>query len=293
MYKISACVFIRDNDDCGFCLWESMANLIPLVEEYVVMDFGSTDGTLDILKDLASKNQKIRILERQLQPEEIDAKIFATMANELVSACRHDLVLYHQADEIWHENLIRIFQAQLPGIYEIVDGGAAFKGLSFWRYQLRNNFQRIKWMPHVVNRLDLKTRFNFVGDGMNTDRVWDPPLCGSFDGGWFPRWGKEFESDPTELPTHEMILDVSSIGGFLENIVLKRQKHGPFWREDPNRINLPEGNVDIKEWHDAEQKNLEWTKTISPFNLPAIMHGLVGKTKYEVRQEVLDTIARG
>ena len=59
--KISICVFIKDNNEGAFGLWESMATLMPIADEFIVWDYGSTDGTWEILKYLAGKNKKIKI----------------------------------------------------------------------------------------------------------------------------------------------------------------------------------------------------------------------------------------
>lgn len=288
--KISACMFIKDGIEGAFCPWESMATLIPLVDEYVVFDCGSTDGTLENLKSLATRNRKIRVEQGDFPINPItgqrDAGSFAEVANKAIDLCKNDLVLYHQADEIWHENLVAMMAKKL-------EAGIHPKGMAFWRYQLRENFQTVKWFPHAVHRVGFRDSFSFVGDGMNTSNYNDPPICSNFDGGWFIKWGDVFKDYPTLLPTHEMILDVSSIGGFIENIKLKREKHAPFWNENPNEINLGGYFVNLAQWYQEQQQNMNWFQRKTPFQIPEIMKGLVGETRYPMREEILLRIARG
>jgi len=316
MNKLSICVFIKDNNEGAFGLWESMAILMPLADEFIVWDYGSTDGTYEILKELASKNKKIRLEQHDGWPINPvtnlkDAGSFAEIPNAMIPTCKNDIVMYYQADEIWHENLIKLMSTRLQDLKD-------FRGLSFWRYQLQNNFQEIKWLPHLVHRVDYKDQFIFVDDGMNTGRVNDAEIVGQYDGGWFTRWGEEFSKGrfetvdengnayiygskkleiihgqyPYQMPTNEMILDISSIGGFLDNIVAKRRKHAPMWRENINGINIGGRGYNLQAWYNQEKKNSQWTKTDTLFNIPEIMRPLLGQTKYPVRQEILDKIAK-
>ena len=285
--KISACVFVKDSVENPFCLWESMASLIGLADEYIVMDLGSTDGTLEILEDLASNNHRIRIVHGSFHTN--NPSIFATLANDLVGMCKNEIVLHHQADEIFHEDLIDLMKADLAPLAERIPSD--WPGMNFWRIQLENNFQRVKWMPHPINHLDLKRRLHHVGDGMNTDRPWAAPFVGDTKSG--RPWEVEFKDYPHSLPTNQMVLDVSMTGGFLDNIPERRRKHAPIWGENPEVIYLHGHAVNLQEWHERESQNPEWTAKTSPFNLPAIMRDLVGETRYRVREEVLHQIAEG
>lgn len=287
MPKISACVFVKDSVENPFMLWESVSQLIPLVDEYVIMDLGSTDGTLEILKDLAGKNPKIRLEHGHFDISRRE-KVFADLANQLVGMAKHELVLHHQADEIFHENLV----GELGGAFQLLREGipSDFRGLSFWRIQLENNFQTVKWYPHLINHFDLKERLYYIGDGMSTNRTHDALVFSDFPS---QDWQKVFKPNPSALPMHQMILDVSMTGGFLDQIPERRRKHAPIWKEPPEVIYLHGHAVNLQEWYEREQQNPQWTANTSPFNLPEVMRFHVGKKRYVLRQELLDKIAEG
>lgn len=313
MNKLSICVFIKDNNEGAFGLWESMAQLMPLADEFFVLDLGSTDGTYEILKDLATKNSKLRVEQGTfpINPVTglIDAGSFAEIPNAMIPTCKNDLVMCYQADEIYHEDLLKLLVKRLETPIE--------KGLSFWRYQLRDNFQKIKWFPHIVHRINQKDNFVFVEDGMNTNRFMDAELLSNYDGGWFIRWGSEYSKSRTykvdnngnayiygrlqktinegkeafTMPTNEMIMDISSIGGFLENITAKAKKHAPLWRTSDTSINIDGISHNLNDWYNVQLNNNDWNKTDTPFNIPEIIKPLLGVKKYPVRQEILNKIA--
>jgi hypothetical protein len=255
------------------------------------MDLGSTDGTLEILRDITAANTKFKLIVKDKWPE-IDAGVFASLANELVRFCANDRVLYFQADEIWHQDLLRLMQSEFDN--DNFD-------LSFWRIQYRDNFQHIKWSPHLVHRVGHKDNFNFTGDGMNTDRTWDAKICSQYDGGYFPKWGqmREEGGDKAIIPyTNEMIMDVSQVGGFRDNIIDRRLLHIPFWHEESPILpewkwdgkKYKEYKVEAHTWAQNARNNPDWTKPESPYNIPEIMCYHVGKTRYELRPELLEAI---
>ncbi|MGH7274769.1 MAG: hypothetical protein ACREIQ_09965 [Nitrospiria bacterium] len=270
-YPLSACVFIKDNQKGAFCLWESLASWLPFVDQFIIMDLVSIDGTWETLCEIAGANPKIE-LRRRPWPR-IDAGVFADLANDLIQMCRHEHVIYFQADEVPHQNLLRLAEQRFrEGQFD----------LSFWRIQFRDNFQKIKWFPHLVHRVGHKEKFNFVGDGMTSDRTWDAKICSSFGGEYFPRWGG---MQPAEIPVSEMITDVSLVGGFRDNIIERRALHAPFWHEEPTIEGKP-----AAEWAAAAMANPDWTRPESPFDLPQILRWHVGGTRYEVRPEIIEAI---
>jgi len=275
-YNLSACTFIR-NTFSGFCLFESMACWLPLVDEFVVLDLGSDDGTLDLLRDIAAGNPKIKI--HQGAWPSADASAFAVVMNDAISLTTNERVIAYQADEIPHEDLLKIARAEFEqGHFD----------LSFWRYQLKENFQVMKWCPHPVHRVGVKGQFEFVDDGMNTSRTWDAHICSSYDGGWFTRWGSDFKEDYTKLPTNEMILDVGKSGAFREIVAERAELHFPFWRDgQPNVDGTP-----TKAWGDREKGNNNWTKEDTPFNIPKIMMWHLGKPRYYLRRTLFEALRK-
>lgn len=270
---ISATTFICNTFRGAFCLFESMATYLPIVDNMTVLDLGSEDGTWDRLVEIGKKNK--RVLPIRLKGfSKIDASAFADAANWCVDAVPggdDTTVFFWQADEILHENMLK-------SLHEVLKAGTPH---AIWRYQLRENFQRIKWFPHPVHRIGRKGDFHFVGDGMNTDNYLGVPVLGDYDGGWFVRWGSEFEDDPVSLPTDQMMLDVSMIGGFRDNIPDRQAMHAPFWHQEPQIDGIP-----FERWFAEQQLNRNWTKPESPFNIPHIMRWHVGRTVYSLSYDL-------
>ncbi len=287
--KISVCCFIRDNDACGFGLWESMASLMPFADEYIILDCGSTDGTIETLRRLQVQNPRLKVHKSTFYYPDgsTDNKIFAARANDVIALAQNDLVLYHQADEIFHEDLLVAMKTELENLADSIPED--WPGMNFWRYQLQENLQVVKWWPHSVNRLDLKSRLVHVGDGMNTDRPGDAPFVGDYGA---RQWEEDFRADPASLPTHHMILDISATGMFIDNILDKRRAHAPHWHENPDVLYgwMP-GGINIHEWLDMQGQNDKWILKHTAFNVPDIIRGLVGERKYFMRPEIFDRIA--
>lgn len=278
---VSACCFIKDTFRGAFCLFESMASLLPFVDELVVMDLGSTDGTLETLYSIAEINKRVRLVHGEFY--RIDASVFASLANDLVAMCKHQNVLYYQADEIWHEDLLLEMEKEFQqGNFD----------LSFWRIQYGGNFQWIRWFPPLVHRVGVKGSFYFddeKGDGMSSTRTWDAKVCGKYDGGWFTKWGA-LGQEGIKPYVNQMITDVSLLGGFRDNVVDRRKMHAPFWNEEPYIEEKPGRSIPAEQWYEEALQDPNWTKTESPYNLPAIMRGLVGMTKYELRPELFEAL---
>lgn len=270
MFPISACVFIRNNFQGAFCLLESMAMLLPVVSEFIVMDLGSDDSTLEVLQQLSFENKKVKLVQGVFEYN--DAGIFAKLANDLIAMCSYPHVLYYQSDEVWHESLVKLMVERFRNNqYD----------LAFWRIQFQENFQKVKWYPHPVHRVGPKDNFVFDGDGMNSNRVFGCPVCSNYDMGWFTKWGDIGKANPLDLPVNEMITDVSMIGAFLGNIPDRRRLHAPFWHEQPTLKRLEDGReIPVDEWYKEELRNDNWFKTSTIFDIPKTLKYHLGKQRY-------------
>ena len=291
-YPVSACCFIRNTFKGAFMLPETMAQFLPLVDEMIIMDLGSDDGTIEFLYEVSSSNPKVKVILEQEFPF-TDANVFATLANDLIGWCKYDNVLYWQADEIWHEDLLKLMAQRFErGEFD----------LSFWRIQYANNFQYVKWFPQLVHRVGIrgnnlnegKNNFEFDGDGMNTTRMWDAKICSTYGGEMFPQWGG-LGQDGIKPYVNEMITDVSLLGGFRDNIPDRRRMHAPFWHEEPDipyfdKVTTQQPRMSSSQWLDKAMQDDDWTKADSPYNLPAILRYHVGKVKYELRPELLQAL---
>ena len=155
---------------------------------------------------------------------------------------------------------------------------------SFWRIQYKENFQEIRWRPHIVHRIGMKGKFFFIGDGMQTSENYAVGICSQYNGGYLTKWG-DMPIEELNKHVNEMMTDISKIGGFLDNIRERCTLHAPFWGEVPNV-----DGMDFLRWYERERHHPNWTKNESQFNLPKILRWHVGKRRYELRPDLLEAL---
>ncbi len=296
MGKVTGTTFIRNAFKGGFPLFESMAAVLSIVDEFYLLDMGSDDGTLQMCEEIAAKNKRIKIIKEKWSTT-TDASAFADVANRCVDLCPTEGVLFYQADEIFHEDLLTEFaKAYEAGEY----------ALTVERIQLSHGFQRVKWLPHAICRSVIKGKYTFVNDGMSVGNtggckhmcpfpiVDGHPLSGKPNTARAFPWhepvpGKQFDGkDPKALnaemarvfPWNHFLVDTSSC--FRDSQIDKKALHAPFWRESPDII---DGKHKSNFIHEAMTEP-DWTMKICPFPLPNIAKGLVGMTRYTLRDEV-------
>jgi hypothetical protein len=151
---------------------------------------------------------------------------------------------------------------------------------------------------------------------MNSSRTHDAELFSDYDGSWFTRWGAEYSlgektrvdgngnpyiygdhfketkvgAVPHAMPTHDMVLDISSLGGFLWNVRNKANLHAPLWRAKNNSISIGGIFHNADDWCFEERKNKEWQKKETVFNIPEIMRCHLGEFMYQQKEEIIQKI---
>jgi hypothetical protein len=254
MTTISGFTFIHNAIDGGYPIIEAIRAVQPYVDEVAVVDMQSTDGTVDLLIDLA-KTPAFHKVNLKLILGRWGNQAGATLrhAHNLYRECSGDVIIHFEGDEVYDDDLIKT-------IVDMIENG--HHDLAVHRLQLEQNFQRCRWYPEPVHRAfprvshtqkegHTTTRHSqAVAIGPENGYLWDITNC--FRDNWMNRVNKQAE-----------LRDAA-----------------PQYIMTPIHCTLP---ADLSE-HDAQQwlyggRHWEWTST--PFNIPEILKPLVGKVKYE------------
>jgi glycosyltransferase involved in cell wall biosynthesis len=100
--RISCFMIVRNTLSQGYPFVEAIAQALPVCDEMIVGDGGSTDRTLEILKKLEQLNPKIRVYIDPW-PGKGFAHDLRWATNRMMQKCRGEYILYIQANEIIHE----------------------------------------------------------------------------------------------------------------------------------------------------------------------------------------------
>lgn len=243
---------------------ESILSVLPVCDEFVVMDDFSTDGTLDVLKKLKARYGKIRIIQERWPLKEQRDKALATATNWGLQACGGEWVVYCQADEVFHETITPYLNV-FPRQHKI-------DTVTFHRMQLFQNFQ-IQHGDHWVVRMGRKDCLESADDALS-----------------FHLKGKNYTFDPS--PERYQLFDITRC--FVDHFPAKYAAQDEIWWHQAGRQGGWHGK-DAAEWKaliakwQQEGYPPEWTATTSPFKhqLPVSMVDWVGATTYYARPELL------
>jgi len=248
MKTISGFTFIHNAIESGYPIIEAIQSVQSYVDEVVVVDMQSTDGTRELLNEL-----DIRIIAGLWGNQ---AGETLRQAHNLYRECSGDVIIHFEGDEVYSpelmENIIHLVKQDVHDI-------------AVYRLQLEQNFQRCRWYPEPVHRV-FPRMSHTRKEGHTTNRhsqatvlgpengyLWDIINC--FRDNWFNRVQKQAELRGTKSPQHLMT---------------------------PIHCTLP---AEISE-HDAQRwlyGGRHWKWTATPFAIPEILKPLIGMVKYEPR----------
>jgi glycosyltransferase involved in cell wall biosynthesis len=263
MIKTSGFTFIHNALDGGYPIAEAIHAIQTYVDEVVVVDCASTDGTGELLERLADTPIYDIFGRNKTIPLRIIGGKWGSQAGETLRQahskyieCDGDVIVHFEADEVYSDRLIRSVVSYIKA------GRPDDCHLSVMRLQLEQNFQRCRWYPEPVHRIFPRLS-GARKEGHTTDQhersfllteksgyLWDITNC--FRDNWFNRVEAQAKLRG-EQPNYLMV------------------GHHCNWQ-----VNLSE--------NDARQRvysSKHWTWTRTPFNIPEILIPLVGQVKYE------------
>lgn len=91
--------------ELDYCIIEAVNSMLPICEEVVVGEMGSTDGTLELLVSLAAIKPKLRIVRiRDWTIEKGNSHWFVNALNETRGHLRFPMALQLDADEVFSDD---------------------------------------------------------------------------------------------------------------------------------------------------------------------------------------------
>jgi hypothetical protein len=155
---ISGFMITKNVLEQGYPFVEAVASALPACDEFLVSDGYSTDGTFEILEEIAGLNAKVKI-QRYHWPDKKDMTVLADVTNEVRGKCRYDYILSIQANEIIHQETAAFLKA-IPTIHPRVNT------FSFPFLQLLNNRKldeeyRIRFAKNLPEVISIEDAWRF------------------------------------------------------------------------------------------------------------------------------------
>jgi hypothetical protein len=98
----------------GYPFVESIAASLPVCDEMLISEGYSTDGTYEVVEQMATLNKKIKVVRLEW-PTTKKYSVIAEVTNTIRAKCSYDYIFSIQANEILHEENVGFLKA-LPEI---------------------------------------------------------------------------------------------------------------------------------------------------------------------------------
>lgn len=147
--KVSGFTVIRNGVLMGYPVLQSIASLLPLVDEFVIGVGQSDDDTKEMI--LSLNDPKIRVFDSHWDTQKTrGGLILSEKTNEALDRCQNDWCFYLQADEVVHET-------DLPRIWKTMEAhekDTRIQGLLFRYIHFYGSYETIatsrKWYRNEV-----------------------------------------------------------------------------------------------------------------------------------------------
>jgi len=235
---ISGFTFCHGCISGGYPIRECINSLLPFVDDMVVVDCESTDGTRELLETMP-----VRIIDGKWGT---DAGETLKAAHALHIECKYDTIIHAEADEIWDPKL-------LATVVNHINKG--HNELSVYRLQTEINQCRIREYPTQVHRAFRRGSTEKFGRTTTThSKAINIPDEGSY------LW------DLTNCFRDQWL------GRINQNANLWSES--PIYRHTPEHFLASPIVEDI----DSFLKSEVWTRKTTPLNIPDILKPLLGVT---------------
>jgi len=250
---------IRNGIENGYPFVESILSVLPLVDEYLMNDGGSTDGTIEVLLRLQETFPKIKLHQIPDKPM-TRWDCISDVINHFINRARASWIFLGNADELLHET-------DVPRLKTFINE-TDWPIIRFQRREITKNWSKL------------------------SDEVYHPARVARKVHGLYQNWnsygGDEFLTpdgwiDPKRTLQSDIII-YHLYAVFQLNMMNKRRNDAE-WLAPGDR-----GRVQIYE--EIKGGRHGWFKPPNPEDvyptLPALAKGLVNMGAYEVREELFD-----
>ena len=278
--KISGIQPISNGVSLGYPFIEAILSVLPIVDEFLINDGGSSDETAFYLKKLQKTfPDKIKLFNKPFYPSE-HWETIDDCVEFLISQAKGDWIFEVQGDEIWHEkDLLKLKktiqkadQSNYNSIRSVCYFGAGFDiQANTYKYMNVRIVRKIKGLKSFWGGDDFQTADNRQpAPGFTTSNV-PPELIISNT--------SCYNIGYNAFPNNAVKRTKTTFEFFAKNQI-GREK---IYRRMKKRKKEEEKNKKKQDFLPRASQNFEHIK-----EFPALIQGLIGLEKYQVRDELFD-----